>query len=1053
MINRSGRFIGGVVLIGLVLLSWNRAGAEVLSLAGTWRFQLNGPQPADSQGALPNLKLDDQIELPGTTETNHKGKASGPGWDGQLTRVFRFNGPAWYQRDVDVPAFWRGKRITLFLERTKYTQVWMDGKAVGAGNFFCTPQEFVLDALEPGRHQLTIVVDNTRLPIQTEAHQWSDNTQTNWNGIIGRIELQATDPVWLDDVQVFPNVQDRSAKVHIDIGNTSGSAGKGAVHVAVTGPGVTHASQDVDVTWTSAVGSVDLNIPLGATAALWDEFHPNLMSLSASLRGDGIADERKTTFGLRDFAASGPQFTINGRTTFLRGKHNACVFPLTGYPPMDVDGWLSYLRICQDYGINQNRCHTWVPPEAAFEAADELGMYFQPELPFWGDFDEQTKQVMEPEAKRILKFYGNHPSFVMFTMGNENRGSRAVIASLIENLRAVDGRHLYAQGSNAFAWDPVLPSGDDFLITQKAKNSPEAKALPVRGSYADIDAGDAHIQYGPAGTNVDYSKAIAGIARPVVGHEVGQWTVYPNFKEIDKYTGVTRARNFEHFRERLKSAGMLDQADDFFRASGALAAICYREDIEAALRTAHFGGFQLLDLQDFPGQGTALVGMLDAFMDSKGIISPEKWREFCSPVVLLARFDQSSWARSETFTAQIQAAHYGEADLPGAVLDWELTGPSGTVITSGKLPATDIKQGGLRAIGTISVSLSDSPAPAKLSLALSLENTSIKTSYPIWVYPDQVDVSAPPNVTVARTLDDAAEAALARGARVVLIADKRRPLLHTPGGGFATDFWCWPMFHNKPGTMGLLCDPSNPSLADFPTDFHSDWQWFDIALQSQPLVLDELPVGYRPDVQVIDNMERVHRLGLVFELKVGPGRLLICASDLLAMTDKPAPRQLLSSLLKYAASEQFNPQTPMSIDRLKELLWTTQTMDGVVSASSTEQSWRNFQPYRAVDGNEYTQWNAAERVPNQWWQIVFGEPKNLTGAEILWGEDKAGYRYLVKGSIDGSHWQTLSDQSGNIFAGGRHRLQFHGDGIRAVRIEITGLPPDIRASISEVRFF
>lgn len=1054
MANSLGRLLGGIVLIGLIFAGANRAAAEdVISLAGKWRFELNGPSLADSPGELPKLNLDDQIDLPGTTETNRKGSLSGPGWNGQLTRAYRFDGTAWYQRDVDIPERWRGKRITLFLERTKYTQLWVDGKSAGTGDFFCTPQEFVLGNLQPGPHQLTIGVDNTRLPLDTEAHQWSDNTQTNWNGIIGRIELHATDPVWLDDVQAYPNIQERSVLVRIAVGNATGRPGGASVHIAVTGPGVTGASRDADVAWTSADGSAELKIPLGDTAALWDEFHPNLMRLTADLRGDGIADERHVTFGLRDFAADGPQFTINGRTTFLRGKHNACVFPLTGFGPMDVDGWLRYLRICQDWGINQNRCHTWVPPEAAFAAADQLGIYWQPELPFWGDFDEHVRKVLEPEAKRILKFYGNHPSFVMFTMGNENRGSRTVIASLIKDLRGMDDRHLYAQGSNAFAWDPVLPPGDDFLITQRAKSGPDAKSLPVRGSYADIDSRDGHIQYGPANTMVDYSQSIAGIPKPVVGHEVGQWTVYPHLEEIQKYTGVTRARNFEYFRDRLKSAGMLDQADDFFRASGALAEICYREDIEAALRTPHFGGFELLDLQDFPGQGTALVGMLDAFMDSKGVITPDKWREFCAPIVLLARFEKYGWANDETFAAQIQVAHYGETDLPGAVLDWVMTEASGQTVASGKLPATDIKQGGLRSLGTISIPLSSAPAPGKFMLQLALKGTPIKTSYPIWVYPPHVDVSAPAGVTIARTLDDTATVALANGGRVLLIADGRRPLLHTVGGGFATDFWCWPMFHNKPGTMGLLCDPSNPALADFPTEFHSDWQWFDIALQSQPLILDELPARYRPDVQVIDNMERVHKLGLIFGLRIGSGRLLICASDLLAMADKPAPRQLLGSLIQYASSEKFNPETSMSIERLRELLKTTQTMDGVASASSTEDSWRNFKPYRAVDGNEFTQWNAADRSPDPWWQFTFNEPKNLNGAEILWGQDAAGYRYLVKGSADGLRWRVLSNQSVNSFPGGRHRLAFRAKGIRAVRIEIVGVPGDNPASIREIWFF
>lgn len=1043
----------GVWLCGLLVLACAAGAhaAETLSLAGTWQFELNGPKEADSPGTLPKVNFTDTIELPGTTESRQKGNKSGPGWNGQLTRIYRFDGSAWYRKEFEIPANWRGKRIVLFLERTKYTQLWLDDKSVGEGTIFCTSQEFTLGSLEPGKHRLTLVVDNTRLPVQTEAHQWSDNTQTNWNGIIGRIELRAMDQTWLEDMQAYPSAAKKSATIRAQIG--SDTAGKGTVHIAVNGPGVNNVVRDMDVAWTAQGGSAEVTIPLGDSAKLWDEFHPNLMELTASLKGDGIADERAINFGLRDFTATSQQFQINGRTTFLRGKHNGCVFPLTGFPPMDVEGWRKYLAICKDYGINQIRCHTFVPPDAAFAAADELGMYMQPELPFWGDFDDGVKRAMEPEAKRILKCYGNHPSFVMFTMGNENRGSRAVIASLVEELRKIDPRHLYAQGSNAFAWDPILPASDDFLITQKTRSAPQAPVQMVRGSYADLDAAQGHIQIGPANTMVDYSNAVAGIPKPVVGHEVGQWTVYPNFNEIDKYTGVTRALNLEHFRQRLQSAGMADQAEDFFRASGALAAICYREEIESALRTAHFGGFQLLDLQDFPGQGTALVGMLDAFMDSKGIITPEKWREFCSPIVILARFGKYTWTADETFSAEIQVAHYGDQDLPGAVLDWDFKSDSGETVAGGKLPAVDIARGGLRSLGTIACGLSNVPAPGRLNLELSLEGTGIKTTYPIWVYPAEVEITPPANVMVARSLDSDARAALENGRRVALIADGTRPLVHTVGGGFTTDFWCWPMFHNKPGTMGLLCDPANPALDGFPTEFHSDWQWFDIALKGQPLILDELPTGYRPDVQVIDNLERAHRLGLVFELRVGTGKLLVVASDLIGMKGNPAARQLLASLLKYAGSERFNPQTSMEMDPLKELLMSKIPMDGVASASSFEPSWQNFKPERAADGNDYTQWNAADRSPGQWWQFAFNSPQDINGMEILWGDDQGGYGYTIETSTDGTHWQTASDQTANSFTSGRQRLEFVAKGAKRIRVNIKSLPAGVPASIREVWFF
>jgi hypothetical protein len=1049
---------GNIILMILLGSLWATAagGAEAatdsMSLAGRWRFLMGQPRESARQAALPAISFDDMIDLPATTETAAKGPVHSTGGDGQLTRVYKFEGPAWYQRDLDVPDTWRGKRVTLALERTKYSQVWLDEKLMGSSSLLCTPQEYGLGTIDPGPHRLTVVVDNSRRPLDVETHQLSDNTQGNWNGILGRIELRATDSVWLDDVQVYPHVAERSIVVKVRLGNSSQLAGVGVLNLEAKGEGISSVQKSADVNWTKDGGAAEIDLPLGKDAALWDEFHPAIHRLTVTLSGQGIADTRIVSFGLRDFAAAGQHFTINGRTTFLRGKHDACVFPLTGHPPMDVAGWVKYFAVLRTYGINHVRFHSWVPPDAAFTAADESGFYLQAELPFWGDFTEHVHKVLRPEAVAILKQLGNHPSFVMLTLGNENRFSRDIMGSMVSELRALDGRHLYAQGSNAFAWDPVLPAGDDFLVSARVKNNPKGASRNVRGSHATTDNSDGHVQIGPANTLADYSDAVAGMKGPVVGHEVGQWSVYPNFKEIAKYTGVMRAHNFEHFRDRLKDAGMLDQAADFFRASGALAAICYREDIESALRTGEMGGFQLLDLQDFPGQGTALVGMLDAFLDSKGFITPQQWQSFCAPIVLLARFGQYTWTTDQTFLAQIEIAHYGEKNLPDATIDWSIRDGDFS-IASGELAAGNVRQGGLRPVGTIVASLSSAPVPRKHTLELAIRGTGIKTEYPLWVYPANQNPKVPSNVLLARNFDETAQTQLARGGRVLLVMDGTRPLLHTVGGGFTTDFWCWPMFHNKPGTMGLLCDPGHPALAGFPTEFHSDWQWFDIAAQSQPVILDGLPAGFRPIVQTIDNMERVDRLGLVFEVKSGPGSLLVCASDLIAMKDKPAANQLLQSLLSYAASEKFQPSTQVSPEQLRELFLTTLPIAGTTTASSKEGGWRKQGPEQAVDGNDFTGWHAGSRRLPQWWEIRFDAARSLSGAEILWDMDRPGYQYTIEGSKDGSHWELLSDQRHNNFKSGRQRMAFQDDDCLALRLNVMAVPSVAPACVREVRLF
>jgi len=366
----------------------------------------------------------------------------------------------------------------------------------------------------------------------------------------------------------------------------------------------------------------------------------------------------------------------------------------------------------------------------------------------------------------------------------------------------------------------------------------------------------------------------------------------------------------------------------------------------------------------------------------------------------------------------------------------------------------------VRPIGDLAIplaSLTNLAVPAQLRLELSLAGTPITTSYPLWVYPSSVDTAPPSAVKVVRSFDATARNALAAGERVVLVCDGRRPLAWTVGGGFASDFWNFQFFHNKPGTMGLLCDPASPALAQFPTESHSDWQWFQLTLHAQPLILDTLmPAGDHPIVQVIDNYDRCHKLGLVFEARVGPGRLLVCATDLQTLgAERPEARQLLASLLAYAGSDRFNPRTAMSVEALRELFRATIPMAGCkATASSFEESWQNFTPPQLIDGNESRGWHADPHASsNSWCQIEFPKPTDLHGGEILWDEDKPGYKYIVEYSTDGTRWERLCDERENTFRGARHRLAFTAAGVRFVRITISAVPYDHAPAINEVRFY
>ncbi len=822
-----------------------------IDLSGKWMFTLDRQHTVQ-----PDDRLTETMELPGTTDTNMKGDLVNK-YDEttHLTRRYSYRGRAWYQHEIEIPADWKGMPVYLFLERTKPSEVYVDGKLMGSSDDISTPQVYNLSsALTTGSHKLSIMVDNgSGVPeqIYASSHAYTEDTQTNWNGIIGEIYLTTSQP------QALPATK---------------------------------------------------------------QIHPNF----------------------KDFHIKGQHFYVNGHKIFLRGKHDACVWPLTGHVAMDVKSWKDYLGKCADYGLNHVRFHSWCPPEAAFVAADELGIILQPELPFWGSFNDKDSLLMNflhKEGKNILRWYGHHPSFRMFALGNELWGSIDKMAEFIADFRKLAPDKVYTFGSNYYlGYKGVKPGMDYFTTCRVGGEGWGNYGTHTRGSFSFADAADGGmINHFYPNTEMNFTEGCGLTNVPIISHETGQFQTYPDYDEIKKYTGVLYPYNMEVFRSRLEKAGMADQAKDFHKASGLWSLQLYKQDIEMDLRTPNMAGFQLLDLQDYPGQGSAYVGILDAFMQSKGLCTESEWRQWCSPVVPLLISPQFCFTNEEGIHAKLQIANYSGESLKGKTLSWSLDGQHGSSI----LPDGE----GLVDIGALDIDLSAYEHPVQLQLKLKIEGTEYQNTYDLWVYPFGVDLSKlEQKVIITNELTDKIARQLEKGKNVLLMPASSKLCVD---GLFQTDYWNYRMFktiseNNKktvsPGTLGILTDPKHPIFKSFPTEMHTNWQWFPIIKASHPMMLDNTGKDYRPIVQVIDNIERNHKLGLIFEFQVGKGRLLVCMADLEKASSYPEGRQFYRSILEYMTSKDFAPNTKISLQDFHRLM-NTEVVEGKIGELN------NISPY------------------------------------------------------------------------------------------------------------
>ena len=1050
--NRASLALG----IALLALARSLAAAEPSSLAGQWRFALDRSDVGVSERWF-TKNLPDKITLPGVLQAQGFGdeisvitpwvlslydrlwylRADYAAYTnaGNVKVPFvcqpprHYLGAAWYQRDVAIPTDWAGRRVTLFLERPRWeTRVWLDDRLIGTTNSLCAPHEFDLGTVAPGQHRLTVRVDNRMLlPYRPDAHAVSDSLGSTWNGIVGAIELYSTPRMWIEEVRVFPKLETKSALVRGRLGNATSAATTNSLGFCIldrfdSRPRFPTAS----VTVVCPPGGADFEAEVTNTSptVLWDEFTPHLFELTAMLNPfESSRQVKRVEFGFRDFRVVGQDFVINGRPTHLRGTHHGGDFPLTGYPPCDVEYWRKLFQTCKEWGMNHVRFHSFCPPEAAFTAADEVGIYLQPEPGMWNDISPGTpmEAMLYAETERMLKAYGNHPSFVLFSASNEAKGRwKEALPKWVKHFRVRDPRHLYTPDTGWSLIDTPGPvDGADFIAVHR-----------IGGNLMRGERG----WFGR-----DYAGATRGLNVPIITHEVGQWCAYPDFDVIRKFTGYMRPGNYEIFRDsalargrpRPQQPGGQDDGaagegarapagsapphlKDLAAASGRFQLACYKEEIEANLRTPGLGGFQLLDLHDYVGQGTALVGVLDPFWEEKGYVKAGEWRQFCSETVPLARLTKRVFTTAERLAATVEVAHYGPVPLSNTPVATGIRGAAGHWAVQPSGIQMDFAIGRNPVPLATGTSLADLPAPAAYQLVAKVG--SFENSWNFWLYPAPSASPPPTNVLIASSWVEA-EASLLSGRRVLFLPRSADLGWDSPPLDRVPVFWNRLMNPGWSRFLGLWCDTNHPALAGFPTADHCDWQWTELTRGARAINLDRAPRELQPVVQAIDDWNRNWKLGGLFEAKVGSGRLLVCAFDLQRdLENRPVAAALRQSLLHYAASEGFRPQVTLTPEQARDLWFDTRVM---TKLGATAEAAGNSAS-AVLDGDPNTFWSVGgsgrgsdgRRHPHEL-TLTFTNAVAMTGVVLMNRQndrdhlgDIRGYTLAV--SDDGQTWREVS---------------------------------------------
>lgn len=884
----------------------------------------------------------------------------------RFTRRHTYEGEARISRKITVPDYGTD-RLFVLAERARALRLLVDGEAcsVFRQGTLSTPYIFELTGAAPGEHEFTFLSDNSYPGMPKAAIYYSsaatDETQTNWNGILGECSMYTRPQNFIDSLRVYPRAVKKEEKnkaggyvldVCVELAPGAKKVYKDAKIIlqsealaageledtqtlteiiSYSGEGLAEAGTDKEENpKTMEIWFRDL--PLRENVKLWDEDEGNLYEMAVTLDNGMSAEDKggstaecRTRFGIRSFGDNGSgRLALNGRAIFLRGEANCAEYPETGHPPMTIPEWKEMLLKYRSYGINFVRFHSHCEPEAAFAAADELGMLLQPELSHWDPKDafgtEESYRYYRAELVDLLKTYANHPSFVMLTLGNELQAQdegRERMRELVRTAKRMDPTRLYANGSNAFYGEEGCDPESDFYTSQSCKD------VVIRGTFSGMRG---YLNENYPSADRTYDEAMAEIRKeyqkPVFSFEVGQFEVLPDFEELESFQGISDPVNLKLIKKRVEERGLLPTWEKYVEATGELSRLAYREEIEAAMRTRELSGISLLGLQDFPGQGTALVGMMNSHLEPKpyDFARPERFREFFTESRIFVKMPRYTYEEGEYLTAEVEVANFGKESISGELVwtlgyrDCAVNTGSGEFLCGRADGQKNCPPGTYTSLGRLDIPLEVKGVSAAFMLTVSMGDCT--STYPVWVY-QKTSPECPKNVYETRVFDEQTRAVLQNGGRVYLSPDAdKESLPYSIKTQFTTDFWSVGTFADQEGGMGQLIDTEHPIFKEFPTDFHTDWQWWIMA--SKRAVI--LPHPMKTIITEMDSYAFLRPMAQMIEFRCLKGKVLLSTMELHKSQQYPEVRALQASIYTYLSGENFEPAEEITEEELSMLV-------------------------------------------------------------------------------------------------------------------------------------
>ncbi|WP_342552846.1 sugar-binding domain-containing protein [Paenibacillus sp. FSL R7-0652] len=982
-----------------------------IHLNGTWHFLLaqQAEEHTEHSGHSesrntkqwcpphPEDALWNTIQVPGSWEEQGYGQAPGYARIDTWTKIREYEGSAWYARDVFIPADTRSGHYVFGLKGVRWTsRLWFNGNEAGIRDSLLTEQTWdITPWVKPGENnRIEIWVDNTmKLPL-AGSHIHSLHTAAAWGGITGGAFLERQPLRRVHNLRIEPDMASGTISVQCTISRPAEvSASRMQLRIDIEHPDGTWLrphlydvqsaekqvnarteAQENDGAETGVI-IVSYRVELGAerTIIAWNDENPALYRAVVRLKeGEQELDRMEQRFGMRSFAARGKQLILNGTPVFLRGYVDCCIFPLTGYPVWDYEHYVKQFRTAKSYGFNHVRLHGWSPPEPFWEAADEEGMLVQAELPHWSRFFQESHTAapieilsyLTQELDRLLEALHRHPSFVLFSLGNELIGANGhpELNALIARAREKDPSRLYTDNTG-FGQLPPQGREADYYIQSFNWHPPLESVL---SAVPD--------------TTLDYHAVTRLASHPVIGHEHAQFTMYVRPQEREKYTGVFRPTWLDPVEESLQRKGMMVKLEPYQQATGKHQMRSLKEAMERVRRTPDAAGIQLLDIRDFPGQGHATTGFLDVFWEDKGITTPAEVKQFNADVVILLSCIERTYYAGELIEIDVRISHYGKRTLKNASIHWRMAA-DGQLLTEGEWSCGDIPCGSVLSLGSVKIDapghgvsafrveaelrchpVNDAihPVSAEHSIVHPANHlTSVTAAQNVWhgwSFPvvqaaserhgdmkriwntmkelqpllveshcervDHVDGcrllrQGQHELLIVKSLTPNVLDVLLNGGRIWLQPDAE-DLYDPVETKYLPVFWNYLMFAAQPGaTMGMHMEKETALLGSFPHDGASDWHWYHLVNGTPAVCLDTMQ-DVNPLIEVVDHFHRAKRLAYAFEARAGKGRILVSTFPFTdtALMKRPEAAFLFQEMLSYVQGEQFKPSSSVTAAQL-----------------------------------------------------------------------------------------------------------------------------------------